>query len=58
LTTGKGNSVLKLFLAAALIAVLAVPFVLRPRGENKPVAEGRRGQPGVPVRKLVLISPH
>ena len=56
MTTEKSNLFLKILLAAALIAVLAVPFVLRPRGENKPAAS--RSRPDVPARKLVIISPH
>jgi len=51
-TTARGA--LKLVLLPLLVGVLAVPFLLRPRG-----GAGETVRPVVlPVRKLVLISPH
>ena len=41
-------------LAAALVGVLALPFVLRPPRSTRPESPA----PDLPVRKLVLISPH
>jgi len=49
------TSTIKCVLAAAFLGTLALPFVLRPR-EQDTVQRPDTGR--VPIRKLVLVSPH
>lgn len=50
-----GGTLFKAGLALALVAVLALPFVLRP---SEPMASVAEKAGHLPTRKLVIISPH
>lgn len=50
----RADTVLKVFLAACLVGLLALPFILRPAAHRNKEAV----KPSGPTRKLVIISPH